>query len=511
MALRAERIRPAYEGWNTEAAPDYVGDAQAPLVENLLARRGKLVMRGPIDTVHPFPAAITNDCIDGVMVRGKEAITNLVGTTVPYHIDSDTGTVTALPATSYDAFTRRYVRLDDKVYQDATQLLRWAGGAAAPTAYAAAVAPRCASDLAVFAERLFSGGGSFDGTTNTGTTNLYYTRPGGPTTITAADWQDPVSGLTNLIKVGSDADDGIIALTAVGKQLGILKRRSLWLLSGSGPSNFVLQRFAADLGCVDPHSVVSRNDGCYFLSDNGYYWWDGAQLVDVSQPVSTSLAGAVAATYGWGTASTPTDLALAAISTSVMTLDPDCIILTIGKRANPAQFCAIYDEKRRAWTKFSSAAMLNQPMLFVSFTRKRAVWDGKSLAYIEKIVQPEAATTGIDLGNGTQAAILAKWHSRLARLSAPSHAAQLHRLLIDYKTTGWYVRLLRGDGTTLMAETQLPAGGTGYRKRAALDVFAESTDAQVCVEWKGSPQGLLAAEIYDATIEYQTTHQRGAA
>jgi hypothetical protein len=83
-------------------------------------------------------------------------------------------------------------------------------------------------------------------------------------------------------------------------------------------------------------------------------------------------------------------------------------------------------------------------------------------------------------------------------------------------TPGWYVSVLRGDGTTAVAEYQVPgeaAGAPTYlaRRRSSTDAYGEAVDVQLRFEWRSSTAPLTVAEIYDATIEYQATHQRSAA
>lgn len=526
-ATQAQRVRPAYEGWNTEAAPEYVPDTQAPLVENLLCRPGKLVMRGPITSSLNVVAA--DHSMFGQMVRGNEALLWLKNTATSvesvYHVNIDTAVVTAMGAMT-SALGKRWVNYDNTIYFDAGKFRRWTGGAVAPTDYAVGNAPHNASDLAVHAERVFSGGGYLGPSTPSGTRNLYYSVAGGPTTATLADWQDPVSGLTNLIVVGRDEDDPIVGLASVGPNLAVLKRRSLWLLTGTGPSNFAVRQFSADLGCIDAHSIVSRGDGCYFLSDSGYFYWDGAQLVDVSRSVSTSLTNAVDDVYGLATNAWSTDRIFAGINTQAVVIEPDVILLSVGTDTAPGQFCAMYDYKRQAWSRFSCDALFRDaPSSFATFKSKRAVWDGKSLAYLNGVSLPAPTTTGIDTVNAVSAAIPAKWHSRVTRLASPVNAAQLHRLLFDYKfqlasgaddsANGWYVSVVAGNGSTLLSEFQVPAQGSTtsylYRRRATKDAFSEAVDAQVRVEWKGSALSLSTAEIQDATIEFQATHQRSSA
>lgn len=256
--------------------------------------------------------------------------------------------------------------------------------------------------------------------------------------------------------------------------------------------------------------------------------FDGA----VARPVSGAVNGAVVQAAA--------DLLTPPASTTMIAtaarLRSDCLLLAISSQntstlAITPRFQALYDTQRGVWTKFSSAAVANGAILLAQYVPRwghTVASDGQSVFYISDIATPspisylDSPLTLRDTVNGTTAAIAAKWHSRLIRLASPLNASQLQRLLFGYRmdigadTSSWYVSLIRGDGTAAVDEDQVPgeaAGAPTYvsRRRATKEAFGEAVDVQLRVEWRGSTDAFTIADVYDATIVYQATHQRSAA
>lgn len=145
--------------------------------------------------------------------------------------------------------------------------------------------PMYSADIAEYSNRLFVLGGTVpNAAAGAGTYNangLYFSDADGPTTDTLTLWQDDVSGNANQLTVG-ESDDYGVALCNINNGLVVLKRRSIWVLRGSGPQTFQLRRFSAEVGCVSRDSVVPWRDGCLFASDAGIYYFDGSQMRLVS-------------------------------------------------------------------------------------------------------------------------------------------------------------------------------------------------------------------------------------
>lgn len=149
--------------------------------------------------------------------------------------------------------------------------------------------PGFVQDVISHAGRLWALAARDPGDTNYDTSGLYYTIPNGTTALLdqLSDWQDPVTGELNKFSIGAanDGDFGVALGRAAG-QLVIFKRRSIWVLYGTAPSNFTLRQIRTQSGCVDARSVVVADEGVYFASQRGYERFDGTQFELLSRPIA---------------------------------------------------------------------------------------------------------------------------------------------------------------------------------------------------------------------------------
>jgi hypothetical protein len=569
MALTTQRIRPAYEGWNTEAAPDYVPDAQAPLVENLLCRTGKLVLRGPIVAtqqtavtyVDSLGATVQSYCsMPGYLIYNNNFYLGLnpqgdPGVPASWCFSSLVTSGMGIFGTSFGSAVPvaqlpdgRSAQLGSYAFgRGGTGLfIRWTGTSTAPVTFTEPNAPSLFADIINFAERIFVAGGTVASTG--GAATLLFSIAGGPTAGTAVDWKDATSGLVNQIVVGEPFDP-IVGLGRVGPDLAIFKRSSIWLLSGSGTSNFSVRRVTDTLGCVSKWSIVTEADTVYFLSDRGYWSFDGASLREISAPIAPTVQTSYVQTanpqYGLARVGSTTKgfqragylpgggIMVINGAESFIPANPNALLVT-------GYLSAVYDTRRKTWMKYSSDIHPNGGITHTLRIGDRTIgFDGWNLFYLDDIMQPEGALTGTEAkdvrsagsGAGSQSAltkpITGRWWSKLVRLASPATAARLHRILLDYRcaigssTPSWFVSVVRGDGTTAVAEYQVPGEatvGSAYlsRRRAQTDAFADVVDVQLRVEYRGNPSGTAPSgntgtELYDATVEFEAGRPRDAA
>jgi hypothetical protein len=86
----------------------------------------------------------------------------------------------------------------------------------------------------------------------------------------------------HFIDVSPNDGDWITGLLPYDDYLIITKNRSVWLLVGSGPSDFEVRRIHDGIGCVAPRSLVRVVDSFAFASTEGIY------LSDISTPTLIS-------------------------------------------------------------------------------------------------------------------------------------------------------------------------------------------------------------------------------
>lgn len=563
-----------YAGLDTESAADTVLEGHAPEHVNFLVHHDyEMRMRGPLAS-HTTLTIGSNVIVTGIWGFGNKALVGLATAdatavrepwTAPFRpataaqlaepvttmklIDFDALTVSDVSAAQGTVIGGKGVRIGAYVYGFAYSagtdddidptagsqfvhrraLLRWDGTTSAPTAVTDAV--DSGQDVAVHYNRLFALGGRDvpGGGTAHNLNSLYFTDNGGPISGTAASWQDDVSGLTNQIVIdGDNPDDFGVGLAHMNDKLAIFKRRSTHLLTGYSSDTFALSVFSSDIGCVDARSIIEHDDGCYFLSAEGYMYFDGSVLENVSGPIQSELVTATDLTVG----SHGTDGGKA----FAQKLPNHYILLTLANQTfstgalGTVQKSYLFHAPTRRWSRFTSNATANTiPVAAGRSAYTPFIIDGAKAVKTEYLTLPEAAATstrGLDVVAGTTRRIPSKWKSPIIRMATPFYMAQIHRILVDYTfrlhdgadsdQDAWYVSLQEGTGRDLVDDPyQLYAMADDsaylYRRRNVYDDFYEVADCQLTVEWYTdgvSYPAVADARIYDCYLEYQITRQR---
>jgi hypothetical protein len=450
------------------------------------------------------------------------------------------------------------------------QLIAWDSAASLgvgnPTFYAKNVAPHGGQDVKLFANRLFVLGGVEPGKThgaaNCGPTagdpcviefnTLYFSQPLSERVqlpAALAQWQDPVTGITNRIGISTtNPSDYGVALARIGQSLAILNRFSISLLHGYSPATFTLRTITNALGCIDPRSVVEVEGGVFFMSQQGYVFFDGAQVRKVSEGLdSTLLRDAL------DFVDTPGHY-FGVVSASK--LPNDYLLVTVGRAHAPdpgvdpdlgltGQRAYLYHTRTGAWSTFKSPVFNdpganNRPVL--TGNAGNITWAiAKGRLYrLDDITIPERSPTDASSDkdyNGataTHSIFVPWWLSRAEYVGSAGWRSLLHRLMFDYKanvtgashdtqSTAWTVAI-GGIGPT----TAAPAGGelpvlttgdtaalptyAGGRRRAVADVFLELDGFIVQAVWNGVGSATLVpagAEVYGMGIEFQGIRESG--
>lgn len=95
----------------------------------------------------------------------------------------------------------------------------------------------------------------------------------------------------NYITVGSE-DDGtdIVNLTRFREQILIFKEQSVWALTGTDEDTFTLYALTNLRGAAGTYAATADEKHCYFFdSSEGLIRYDGANFVNISEPVNETL------------------------------------------------------------------------------------------------------------------------------------------------------------------------------------------------------------------------------
>jgi len=82
-------------------------------------------------------------------------------------------------------------------------------------------------------------------------------------------------GILNFIEIESGTGEPITGLGVLFDRLFIFKQTSIFVLSGFGPSSFVVQELTKGLGCLSHFSILSIDGWIYFTSNRGPYRTNG--------------------------------------------------------------------------------------------------------------------------------------------------------------------------------------------------------------------------------------------
>lgn len=88
------------------------------------------------------------------------------------------------------------------------------------------------------------------------------------------------------------ADEAVGVFPAVSEML-VMKKNSIIRINGTAASSFVTSGIFRNCGCIDINSCAEAAGTVYYLGFNGFYAYDGAQPVIISQKLNCSYSSAV--------------------------------------------------------------------------------------------------------------------------------------------------------------------------------------------------------------------------
>ncbi len=425
--------------------------------------------------------------------------------------------------------------------------LRWDGTAAIGGITVYANAPQSGLDVCAHLNRVFVLGGRdvpSGAPANIDPVALYYSDEAGPTADTTAAWKDDVSGLVNKIIVGERTDPGV-GLAVVRGNLVIFKRNSIWVLYGYSSSTFQLKRVTDTRGCIDRNSILQGDEGVFFMSQEGYEFFDGATFNNISFPIQdeiANLANVMCGTDSGNADSTASPFITACdagngyilISLNVLTLTGDEHTWT---DTDDTKRAYLYHIPTGSWTRFTSDAFAG-----TQITPNRVFnWGSNDLMGMAGMDQffracgaistPELTESGAWLNSafgqdhdGTNPfSIPASWVTRRITLGAPWYKSQLHRLLFHYDWwhddagtvtgTAWTYQVEDDSGSVLTGPTALDgrvlANARIHGIHATKDAFHEVNGIRLTIAKTTNVARLnRTPKIYPIALEYQLTRQR---
>ena len=107
---------------------------------------------------------------------------------------------------------------------------------------------------------------------------LYYTRSNEPFV------------LQGFLEIGSGGDnDPITGLHAYQGVLVVFKSSSIWILSGDTKETFAFSKVFSGVGARGHFSIVNVDNLLFFLSDKGFFTFDGSEVREISEKIKPEL------------------------------------------------------------------------------------------------------------------------------------------------------------------------------------------------------------------------------
>lgn len=560
--MKTQTIPSPWGGYDTETTDGQLAANKCRLLKNMLpGRPGKVVLRGPLRRARDTDSAAAgaSTTFSGGWVFGDTLLhadmdTNPVGYMVTDWAPTNPTLSTKVnPASLNVGLYPFHARGGDFVYgytagsagapaaaapnrrtsggsasaSDA-RLLRWDGGVLAGSfsLYTATSGPVGAVDIRTFLNRLFILGGSVPGTTTpVYTTRLYWSADlgTGGAALPDATSSFQSGGVTNQIVLEGTANDYGVGMAILNGRLVILRRQSLYMMTGTSPENFLVRKIAS-VGCVDPGSILEWDNGVYFISDTGLVFFDGSSI----EPISGPIAGELAANSWQG--ATASEVSIARVSSEHFMM----------AATGSTRKCWLYHVPSRSWAEVTASTRViagAAPSKVMRVTNYPLVYDGTYIYDSSFLTLPEAADANTAAGrdanprDGGNMVPPAEMLTRTFRLAAPEQGAALHKALLDYAlksppgvTTGtleWDISIEDGRGNVLMSSPTISplladyAGGEivrvpPKRRREIREAVILESD-EIAIRWTlnaASPAWPAYCEVQDSALQYEPTHDR---
>jgi len=89
----------------------------------------------------------------------------------------------------------------------------------------------------------------------------------------------------NRLNFGLDDGDVITGIIEWGDVIFVTKNRSIWILSGTTPSDFKIEKSLSDVGCIAPRTLCWTDLGIFFWSENGPTLFNGFRSFNLTDRI----------------------------------------------------------------------------------------------------------------------------------------------------------------------------------------------------------------------------------
>lgn len=274
----------------------------------------------------------------------------------------------------------------------------------------------------------------------------------------------------------TDGED-ITGLAAQDGTLYVFKRRGVFAVAGEPPSDNgaaggfgTPRRLAADVGCIDPRSLVVTSLGIFFQSERGLEILTRAQSVEwIGEPVQATLASypvVVAATL---------DTQHALVRFECAASETDNVVASTG-------VTLVYDLTQKLWVsvdKLRATLNADRSAQSAAVVKYAGVWryarlDKNGLVYVEQLTTDSAPY--LDVTSGVSWWVTMKWETPSFKLGLQ----QEQRL--------WSAMLLYERHSAIGLQVEVAHDFAGYTETKTWSE-AEVLSGARRLEWRPKPRG----------------------
>lgn len=111
-----------------------------------------------------------------------------------------------------------------------------------------------------------------------------------PSQVRYSDTANPESWpVGNALEIGRNDNQIITGLQRFGHTTAVFKNGSIWLISGSTPTDFTINPTPSDIGCIAPNSLVLTDAGIFFWSEAGPAIFNGFKTTLLNKRLKSLL------------------------------------------------------------------------------------------------------------------------------------------------------------------------------------------------------------------------------
>lgn len=134
--------------------------------------------------------------------------------------------------------------------------------------------PSLAKYATTFVQKVFLSGNP------TAPNTIYWSKSNDPENWTATN--DAGSGI-----IGDGDGDTIQGIQGTKRSLYVFKRQNSYVMIGDSPFNFEVSRLK-NIGLVSQFGTATTGEGCFWASDSGIYYAQGAEVTRISDPIKAT-------------------------------------------------------------------------------------------------------------------------------------------------------------------------------------------------------------------------------